>query len=142
MLGQRLADVVRDPDDVVARLGGDEFVVLARGVHDHEAVRVLCERLTRAVSAPVTVDGIEVSVGASIGIALAPEHGSDYGTLLQCADIAMYDAQRSARGLAGLPRRVRRRATGPAWCWTPTCVGRWLTESSRVALPAQLLDHR
>ena len=93
VLGQRLADVVRDPDDVVARLGGDEFVVLARGVHDHESVRVLCERLTRAVSAPVTVDGIEVSVGASIGIALAPDHGSDYGTLLQCADIAMYDAK-------------------------------------------------
>ncbi len=93
VLGQRLAEVVRDPDDVVARLGGDEFVVLARGVHDHESVRVLCERLTRAVSAPVTVDGIEVSVGASIGIALAPEHGSDYGTLLQCADIAMYDAK-------------------------------------------------
>ena len=93
VLGQRLADVVRDPDDVVARLGGDEFVVLARGVHDDESVRVLCERLTRAVSAPVTVDGIEVSVGASIGIALAPDHGSDYGTLLQCADIAMYDAK-------------------------------------------------
>ena len=54
---------------------------------------MLCERLTRAVSAPVTVDGIEVSVGASIGIALAPEHGTDYGTLLQCADIAMYDAK-------------------------------------------------
>ena len=93
VLGQRLAEVVRDPDDVVARLGGDEFAVLVRGVHDAESVRVLCERVTRAVSAPVTVDGIEVSVGASIGIALAPEHGSDYGTLLQCADIAMYDAK-------------------------------------------------
>ena len=93
VLGQRLAEVVRDPDDVVARLGGDEFAVLASGIHDAESVRVLCERLTRAVSAPVTIDGIEVSVGASIGIALAPEHGSDYGTLLQCADIAMYDAK-------------------------------------------------
>ena len=93
VLGHRLADVVREPDDVVARLGGDEFVVLARGVHDEDAVRVLCERLTRAVTAPMTVDGIEVSVGASIGIALAPEHGTDYGTLLQRADIAMYDAK-------------------------------------------------
>ena len=62
-------------------------------MHDAESVRVLCERVTRAVSAPVTVDGIEVSVGVSIGIALAPEHGSDYGTLLQRADIAMYDAK-------------------------------------------------
>ena len=93
VLGQRLAEVVREPDDVVARLGGDEFVVLARGVHDDDSIKVLCERLTRAVSAPVTVDGIDVSVGASIGIALAPEHGTDYGTLLQRADIAMYDAK-------------------------------------------------
>jgi diguanylate cyclase (GGDEF)-like protein len=93
VIAQRLAEVVREPEDVVARLGGDEFVVLARGVHDEPAVRVLCERLTRAVSAPVTVDGIEVSVGASIGIALGPEHGTDYGTLLQRADIAMYDAK-------------------------------------------------
>jgi diguanylate cyclase (GGDEF)-like protein len=93
VLGQRLAEVVREPDDVVARLGGDEFVVLARGVHDDESVQVLCERISRAVSAPVTVDGIDVSVGASIGIALAPEHGTDYGTLLQRADIAMYDAK-------------------------------------------------
>ena len=93
VLGQRLAEVVREPDDVVARLGGDEFVVLARGMHDEETIAVLCERLTRAVSAPVTVDGIDVSVGVSIGIALAPEHGTDYGTLLQCADIAMYDAK-------------------------------------------------
>jgi diguanylate cyclase (GGDEF)-like protein len=93
VLGQRLAEVVREPDDVVARLGGDEFVVLARGMHTEDTISVLCERLTRAVSAPVTVDGIDVSVGVSIGIALAPEHGTDYGTLLQRADIAMYDAK-------------------------------------------------
>jgi diguanylate cyclase (GGDEF)-like protein len=93
VIAQRLAEVVREPEDVVARLGGDEFVVIARGVHDEDAVAVLCERLTRAIVAPVMVDGVEVSVGASIGIALAPEHGSDYGTLLQRADIAMYDAK-------------------------------------------------
>lgn len=93
VVAQRLAEVVREPDDVVARLGGDEFVVLARGVHDDESAGVLCERLTKAITAPVTIDGLEVSVGASIGIALAPVHGSDYGTLLQRADIAMYDAK-------------------------------------------------
>jgi diguanylate cyclase (GGDEF)-like protein len=93
VIGDRLADVVRDPDDVVARLGGDEFVVLARGVRDEETAAVLCERLARAISAPVTIDGLDVSVGSSIGIALAPEHGSDFGTLLQHADIAMYHAK-------------------------------------------------
>lgn len=98
VIGRRLAEVVREPDDLVARLGGDEFVVLAGGAHDQESVRVLCERLTRAVTAPVMVDGLEVSVGASIGIAIAPGHGIDYGTLLQRADIAMYDAKARRSG--------------------------------------------
>jgi diguanylate cyclase (GGDEF)-like protein len=93
VIAARLTEVVRDPDDVVARLGGDEFVVLARGVHDEPAARTLCDRLVRAISAPVTIDGLDVSVGASIGIALAPEHGTDFGTLLQHADIAMYHAK-------------------------------------------------
>jgi diguanylate cyclase (GGDEF)-like protein len=98
VIGKRLAGVVREPDDVVARLGGDEFVVIASGVHDVEAVRVLCDRLARAISAPIEVSGLEISVGASMGIALAPEHGSDYGTLLQRADIAMYDAKAHRSG--------------------------------------------
>lgn len=98
VIGRRLAEVVREPDDLVARLGGDEFVVIAGGVHDEESVSVLCERLTRAVTAPVMVDGLEVSVGASIGIAIAPGHGADYGTLLRHADIAMYDAKARRSG--------------------------------------------
>jgi diguanylate cyclase (GGDEF)-like protein len=98
VIAQRLAEVVREPDDLVARLGGDEFVVLAGGVHDHESISVLCERLTRAVTAPVKVDGLEVSVGVSIGIAIAPGDGADYGTLLQRADIAMYDAKARRSG--------------------------------------------
>lgn len=98
VIARRLANVVRDDEDVVARLGGDEFVVLARRLRDEESVRTLCRRLTEAISAPVTVEGLEVSVGVSIGIAQAPDHGSDYGTLLQRADIAMYDAKHRRAG--------------------------------------------
>ena len=98
VIGQRLAEVVRDAGDVVARLGGDEFVVLAQGVDDEDAVRTLCERITRAVVSPIRVDGLDVTVGTSIGVALAPEHGTDYGVLLQCADIAMYDAKARRSG--------------------------------------------
>ncbi len=98
VIASRLAEVVRDADDVVARLGGDEFVVLARGLHDMAAVRSMCERIARAVTEPVAVDGLDVSVGASIGVALAPDHGRDFGELLQSADIAMYDAKRRRSG--------------------------------------------
>ncbi|HEX7188646.1 MAG TPA: bifunctional diguanylate cyclase/phosphodiesterase [Actinomycetes bacterium] len=98
VIASRLAEVVREPDDVVARLGGDEFVVLARGLRDMAAVQAMCERISRAVTEPVVIDGLHVSVGASIGVALAPDHGSDFGVLLQSADIAMYDAKRRRTG--------------------------------------------
>ncbi|MCY7373072.1 MAG: bifunctional diguanylate cyclase/phosphodiesterase [Spirochaetaceae bacterium] len=98
VIAQRLTELVRHHDDVVARLGGDEFIVLAHGIHDDESVRVLCERLIRTISDSVTVNGVEVSVGVSIGIARAPKHGTDYGTLLQRADIAMYVAKAGRTG--------------------------------------------
>jgi diguanylate cyclase len=98
VIAGRLAEVVREADDVVARLGGDEFVVLARGLRDMAAVRSVCERISRAVTEPVAIDGLDVSVGASIGVALAPDHGRDFGELLQSADIAMYDAKRRRSG--------------------------------------------
>jgi len=98
VIAQRLIEVVREPDDVVARLGGDEFVVLASGAHDEESIRVLCQRLMPAITEPVAIDGLEVSVGASIGIAISPDHGCDYGLLLQRADIAMYDAKARRAG--------------------------------------------
>ena len=98
VIAQRLSELVRHPDDVVGRLGGDEFIVLAHDIHDDEAVRVLCERLVRAISDPVTVNGLAVSVGVSIGIARAPMHGTDYGTLLQRADVAMYVAKAGRTG--------------------------------------------
>ncbi len=89
---QRLQDLLREADDVVGRLGGDEFVLLASRL-DEEAVEILCRRIAVAVSAPVTLDGVEVAVGVSIGVAFSPDHGSDYGTLLRCADVAMYHAK-------------------------------------------------
>ena len=72
--------------------------MLARGLRDMAAVQAMCERISRAVTEPVVIDGLQVSVGASIGVALAPDHGSDFGVLLQSADIAMYDAKRRRTG--------------------------------------------
>jgi EAL domain-containing protein (putative c-di-GMP-specific phosphodiesterase class I) len=67
-------------------------------MRDISAVRSMCERISRAVTEPVAIDGLDVSVGASIGVALAPDHGRDFGELLQSADIAMYDAKRRRSG--------------------------------------------
>lgn len=83
--------------DFVARLGGDEFAVLQRGITQHEQAVRLAERLAQALSEPFTVDGLALQMGASVGIALYPEHGTDPEALLVCADQAMYVAKAGQR---------------------------------------------
>ena len=83
----------------VARLGGDEFAVLVPAAADEDRVLRIGRRVLRALEQPVPLDGLEVEVGASIGIALAPAHADDAAALLKRADMAMYDAKTSTRGL-------------------------------------------
>ena len=84
--------------DVVARLGGDEFAVLIGRCRDMQHVTALAERLIADVSSPITIKGLHVLVGASIGIAYAPEHGRDPDLLLRNADLALYRAKSAGRG--------------------------------------------
>ncbi len=100
---QCLRECLRDDDSVTsidnatrstpARLGGDEFVALIRNVSDHEQAIRISDRLVKAIEQPVYADGTNVSVSASVGIALYPEHGSAAGELLNHADLAMYRAK-------------------------------------------------
>jgi diguanylate cyclase (GGDEF)-like protein len=85
--------------DAVARLGGDEFAVLLGDADMLTAPRVVT-RLIEVLEAPMQLKGQQVSVGASIGIALHPDHGHDVPTLLRRADMAMYVAKRSGSGFA------------------------------------------
>ncbi|WP_164983976.1 EAL domain-containing protein [Cellulomonas endophytica] len=94
----RLVRAVR-PGDTVARLGGDEFVVCCPAVADRAAGAALAARVLREVCRPVTVDGREVGVGASVGMTLA-RAGTDPGDLLREADTAMYEAKVDGRGRA------------------------------------------
>lgn len=88
----RLTRVMR-PQDTVARRGGDEFALLVPDVGADDAARI-AERVLRAIEQPVrTPAGNEARLSASLGIALAPEHGRELERLLQAADHAMYDAK-------------------------------------------------
>jgi diguanylate cyclase len=98
-LGDRLQEVA-GPGDLVARLGGDEFALVAKRIADPAAARELALRIERALSAPVVLDGLPLDVGSSIGIALFPDHGSDFATLLRHADVAMYAAKHNGDGHA------------------------------------------
>lgn len=91
-LASRLAAVVR-PGDSAGRFGGDEFAVLLDGVSDKSTAIAVAERLQEEIAKVATVDGRDLSVTASIGIAFS-RPGITPGELLQNADIAMYDAKR------------------------------------------------
>ena len=84
----------------VARLGGDEFAILVPGTGDEDSAIRIGRRVLRALEQPVSLDGLEVEVGGSMGIALAPAHADDPAALLKRADVAMYDAKTSSRGLS------------------------------------------
>jgi diguanylate cyclase (GGDEF)-like protein len=80
--------------DTLARLGGDEFAVLLRNLPDRGAAAELAGRLLSALERPFVVRGVTVQLEASIGVALCPDHGTDVTTLVQRADVAMYEAKR------------------------------------------------
>jgi diguanylate cyclase (GGDEF)-like protein len=93
----RLERVVEAPD-MIARLGGDEFVVLQFATADPEDAEALAQRILQAVRAPFEVDGHRLDIGASIGVALFPTHGTDGDKLFKCADMALYAAKAAGRG--------------------------------------------
>jgi diguanylate cyclase (GGDEF)-like protein/PAS domain S-box-containing protein len=84
--------------DVVARLGGDEFAVVLPTTADAHSTAITARRLLNTLEQPFVVEGQVLEVGASIGIALYPEHGTDARTLLRRADVAMYDAKQKQNG--------------------------------------------
>lgn len=93
----RLRAVVREPD-TLARIGGDEFLVLLEDVSDLEEALVAVRRICRALNEPYRVEGSEIDVGCSVGVALAPLHADTPEQLLERADQAMYSAKRRGGG--------------------------------------------
>ena len=90
---RRLRTATRD-SDTVARIGGDEFVLLAEDVSDVADCASLANRVIQVLAQPLEVQGHQVTLSGSVGVALYPEHG-DRMKLVQNADAAMYTAKRA-----------------------------------------------
>jgi diguanylate cyclase (GGDEF)-like protein len=83
--------------DLLARLSGDEFVIVVPKVTDPAMLAPLAERVLKLLSSPFRVEGHEIQVGCSIGLAVAPDNGADIGTLMRNADFALYRAKSEGR---------------------------------------------
>ncbi|MDH6231400.1 diguanylate cyclase (GGDEF)-like protein/PAS domain S-box-containing protein [Mesorhizobium soli] len=93
----RLQKILRR-SDIVARLGGDEFAVLLPGAASRPVIDRLASRLIGDIAKIRNIDGVEVSVTASVGAALSPNDASGTENLLKCADLALYRAKNSSKG--------------------------------------------
>ena len=94
---QRLKSSLRETD-FLARLGGDEFAIIQAGEQNaREGAASLAERILEVIAQPFDLDGNVVTVGASIGIALAPEHAATGTELLKMADLALYAVKNAGR---------------------------------------------
>mgnify|MGYP001826161803 CR=1 FL=1 len=84
--------------DTIARLGGDEFGIVQTSIAEPVDAESLAGRMVLSLARPFQVFGKSVNVGASIGVALAPEHGLDHDLLLRRADGALYSSKSAGRG--------------------------------------------
>lgn len=96
-VAQRLSTTLRN-NDVVCRIGGDEFAVILENVKNVNDVARLAQKMIDALEESFSLRGQDISIGASIGISVCPEHADSMADLLRCADIAMYQAKSLGRG--------------------------------------------
>jgi diguanylate cyclase len=93
----RLRDL-SDDDATIARLGGDEFALILERRIGEADIEAFGQAISRALGTPFDIDGTEVSIGGSVGIAIAPTDADETGEIIRRADIAMYRVKESGRG--------------------------------------------
>ncbi len=96
-IASRLKASLRETD-ILARLGGDEFAIVQDRENDQRGdARALADRIIEIISMPFNIEGNEVNIATSIGIALAPEHATNSDSLMKMADLALYRAKAAGR---------------------------------------------
>jgi diguanylate cyclase (GGDEF)-like protein/PAS domain S-box-containing protein len=95
-VANRLRGCLRE-EDIVSRLGGDEFVVLLDDIDDPKHAATVARKILLHISRPITIEGYEYQMTASIGISVYPEHGVTLDTLMKHADVAMYMAKEEGK---------------------------------------------
>jgi diguanylate cyclase (GGDEF)-like protein len=94
--GNRVKPLLRQTD-IIARLGGDEFAIIQTGVHSHLEPSRLAQAIIDATNKPFVMEGAQMRIGVTVGIAIAPDDGTDVATVLRAADTALYRAKNEGR---------------------------------------------
>lgn len=104
LVANRMRTVVKEESEsgillhpLIARLAGDEFTLLFPSISSAREAERIAHRILKALCRPFEIGGQEIEMGASIGVALSPDHGTELTTLMKAADIAMYHAKASGR---------------------------------------------
>jgi len=100
-VGARIAAGVR-AEDIASRYGGDEFVALISNLHDPACAGSIAEKIRKHIGECYSIDGMEIHVGASIGLAVYPDDGESYDALLRYADAAMFRDKATRRAISTL----------------------------------------
>lgn len=103
-------------NDLLARLGGDEFALMLRGVDNPAEAATIAERIVTAMANPFTIDGHQLVIGTSVGIAMAPQDGETSEILMKNADLALYKAKNEGRSTfhffeSGMDAAIQKRRT-------------------------------
>lgn len=111
IIGERLRDCLRE-SDIVGRIGGDEFLVMLSHIADPRDAGIVARKILEALAMPIDVCGATAKIGASIGIAVFPEHGCDETGLIRAADAAMYSVKSSGKNSYAFAERKKDVLTG------------------------------
>jgi diguanylate cyclase (GGDEF)-like protein len=107
-VAHRLRHGVRS-SDTAARLAGDEFVVLLNPIYNADEACLVAEKLLQRLSVPLKIENLSLSIEASIGVSLFPDHGDTPQTLLETADAAMYASKNTGRNTCSVAQLGVRR---------------------------------
>jgi diguanylate cyclase (GGDEF)-like protein/PAS domain S-box-containing protein len=105
MVAERLVATVRE-DDTVARVGGDEFIIALWHISDTDYAATVALKVIEAVAQPYSIEGHTVRVTASAGVGIYPIHGEDADTLMQSADLALYEAKRAGKNVYRIAEQI------------------------------------
>ncbi|MCE9600210.1 MAG: PAS domain S-box protein [Spirochaetia bacterium] len=99
-IGPRLQNYLNSVGAQIARLGGDEFAILIPRIAEPAEAESIAQTVHQAIREPFLLDGMNLELDSSIGVAIFPLHGKDPISLMRCADVAMYIAKRRSAGVA------------------------------------------